>query len=107
MMSIDGELLISKDKLAKIELDELGDWNQKGLIVVLDGLYGYNPDVPFEQSLERRPITKTSAEWNKKDGVLVLNPDGWKRDNFQYSWYEELITQQEYLRRLSLSTIKR
>lgn len=49
--------------------------------------------------------TKTSAEWQKlKPKVLVLDPDGWDRKNYQFSWYEELITEEEYQRRLMMST---
>ena len=49
--------------------------------------------------------TKTSVEWQKlKPNVLVLDPDGWDRKNYQFSWYEELITEEEYQRRLMMST---
>ena len=38
----------------------------------------------------------TSQEWysiiypNKE--VVIMDPDGWDRQNFKYSWFEELIT---------------
>lgn len=35
---------------------------------------------------------------------MVLDPDGWDRKNFDYSWNEELITLGEYKERLSKST---
>lgn len=50
----------------------------------------------------------TSQEWytilypNKE--VRIMDPDGWDRSNFQYSWYEELITEVEFRRRTMLST---
>ena len=48
---------------------------------------------------------KTSEEWQKlKPSPLVYDPDGWDRLNFQYSWYEELITEQEYETRVIGST---
>lgn len=50
-------------------------------------------------------IKRTSEEWQKlKPEVKVLNPDGWDRKNFQYSWYEELITEEEYQNRIGPST---
>lgn len=48
---------------------------------------------------------KTSEEWQKQySQVTVLDPDGWDRKNFQYSWFEEKITYGEYNLRLSRST---
>jgi hypothetical protein len=48
---------------------------------------------------------KTSEEWQKEnDSVIVLDPDGWDRTNYQYSWYEEKITHREYNNRLFQST---
>tara|TARA_Y100001956_G_scaffold51641_1_gene50371 strand:- start:471 stop:650 length:180 start_codon:yes stop_codon:yes gene_type:complete len=50
-------------------------------------------------------LKKTSKEWQSdKPEKLVFDPDGWDRENFKYSWYEELITEEEYERRVSLST---
>lgn len=51
---------------------------------------------------------KTSAEWindpSYKD-VRVLDPDGWDRTNYNYSWNEELITESEFISRLFQSTL--
>ena len=49
---------------------------------------------------------KTSEEWEKLDesGVVVLDPDGWDRSNYQFSYYEEKITHEEYERRKMFST---
>ena len=33
-----------------------------------------------------------------------MDPDGWDRQNFKYSWFEELITQQEFNIRVMSST---
>jgi len=51
-------------------------------------------------------IKKTSEEWSKdyKDRVEVMDPDGWDRKNFEYSWYSEMITQNEFEYRLTVST---
>ena len=52
-------------------------------------------------------VKKPSSEWIKEVGYEVLDPDGWDRSNFQYSWYEEDITYQEFQKRLLISTVKR
>jgi hypothetical protein len=49
---------------------------------------------------------KTSEEWQKQfPNTKVLDPDGWDRKNYQYSWFEEKITLAEYTTRLSRSTV--
>lgn len=49
-------------------------------------------------------MKKTSAEWNKEDNWIILDPDGWDRKNYDYSFYEEKITKEEYTNRLYRST---
>jgi len=50
-------------------------------------------------------VLKTSEEWQaKKSDILILDPDGWDRSNFQYSWYEEKITEKEFDKRSMVST---
>lgn len=50
-------------------------------------------------------LKKTSQEWqNILSDVKVIDPDGWDRTNYEYSWKEELITEDEYLRRCGRST---
>lgn len=52
-----------------------------------------------------REEIKTSEEWQKLCSALVIDPDGWDRKgDFHYSWYEELITEKEFKRRLMVST---
>lgn len=54
-----------------------------------------------------KEAVKTSEEWQKQfNEIVVLNPDGWDRKNYDYSWYEEKITFTEYNRRRSQSTCK-
>ena len=51
------------------------------------------------------PIKKTSEEWQSIFPYpKVLDPDGWDRKNYDYSWKEEKITLEEYENRLSNST---
>ena len=51
---------------------------------------------------------KTSEEWSKDtrfSDTTVLDPDGWDRQDYQYSWFEEKISAAEYEKRLVDSTI--
>lgn len=47
---------------------------------------------------------KTSEEWAKSIDVLVVDPDGWDRSNWQFSWFEQRITLNEFHRRVNNST---
>lgn len=49
---------------------------------------------------------KTSEEWQENCLVKVIDPDGWDRMNYQYSWYEEKITKREFEKRLMVSTLE-
>ena len=50
---------------------------------------------------------RTSEEWQKlQPDTVILDPDGWDRQNFEYSWYEEKISLAEYGKRSNSSTIK-
>jgi hypothetical protein len=51
---------------------------------------------------------KTSEQWQKElDSVIVLDPDGWNRDErFDYEWNKELITKEEYKFKVIRSTCK-
>lgn len=48
---------------------------------------------------------RTSEEWQQLTDYRVLDPDGWDRRNFDYSWYEEVITAEEFEQRLMSSTV--
>jgi hypothetical protein len=52
---------------------------------------------------------KTSEEWYNEIPenfrLVIYDPDGWDRTNYQYSFHEELITKEEFLYRLSKSTV--
>lgn len=45
-----------------------------------------------------------SATWTQVTGVIVYDPDGWDRQNFQASWGEK-ITIAEFRRRAGKSTV--
>ena len=48
---------------------------------------------------------KASAQWQDENPwPRVVDPDGWDRKNYQFSWYEELITKKEYDERVLRST---
>ena len=49
---------------------------------------------------------KTSSEWYKEYAVIILDPDGWDREDFDYSFSEECITKSEFETRLFSSTVK-
>ena len=52
-------------------------------------------------------IKMTSSEWMDllDQGITILDADGWQRDNFNYSFNEELISKREYMNRLTQSTV--
>lgn len=48
---------------------------------------------------------KPSQEWQKLiKEVVVLDPDGWDRCNYEYSWEQEEITLKEFFKRVADST---
>lgn len=50
--------------------------------------------------------TKTSEKWQiEKPDIIILDPDGWDRTNFIYSWFDEEITEEEYIKRRMESTV--
>ena len=65
-----------------------------------------NKGVSLEEFYKEVSEVKTSDQWNKEDdsGVIIMDPDGWDRSNYEYSYYEELITEEEYYRRKMFST---
>lgn len=51
---------------------------------------------------------KTSKEWAEdcRDFVTILDPDGWDRQNYDFSFNQELITKEEFKERITYSTVK-
>jgi len=50
-------------------------------------------------------MKKVSSEWMKEKNCEIIDPDGWDRKNYDYSFNQEKITREEFYRRLALSTI--
>ena len=50
-------------------------------------------------------ILKTSQKWQEESDIIVLDPDGWDRKNYMYSWFEEEISLIEFEKRVMTSTI--
>jgi len=50
-------------------------------------------------------VKKSSEEWHKEicPDVVIMDPDGYDRNNFENSWNEK-ITREEFERRLAMST---
>lgn len=53
-----------------------------------------------------REVKKTSEEWYQeiKTFIQVMDPDGWDRSNFDFSWHQEKITKPEFSSRVARST---
>ena len=51
-------------------------------------------------------IKKTSSEWVKEINWIILDPNGWDKENYNYSFNIEKITEKEFNRRLMNSTIQ-
>ena len=57
------------------------------------------------ENLVRLGHFKTSEEWSKDCEFTILDPDGWDRKNFDYSWSKELISKSEFDKRVMVSTV--
>jgi hypothetical protein len=49
-------------------------------------------------------VMKTSREWIKDYPLTIIDPDGWDRTNFVFSFNEERVTLAEFKYRVSMST---
>ena len=73
----------------------------------------YNGACSLEECLEEalikfeeESILRTSSDWLALNPVLkIMDPDGWDRSNFIYSFYEEKISLKEFKNRLSKSSV--
>ena len=53
-------------------------------------------------------MKQTSQQWAnspKYKMYIITHPDGWDRTHYRYSFYEELIDEDEFNKRLSMSTV--
>jgi hypothetical protein len=63
------------------------------------------------ESVQNRNVEdlRTSKEWDellcKPMKFKILDPDGWDRSNWSFSWEEELITKAEFKMRVMNSTV--
>lgn len=49
-------------------------------------------------------MKKKPSDWASEKGIIVLDPDGWRRDDTSF---EEPCTEGEFMRRMMVSTIMR
>ena len=59
-----------------------------------------------EKDIEMKIVKKVSSEWIKEKNCEIVDPNGWDRKNYDYSFNKEKITHEEFERRLMLSTIQ-
>jgi len=52
----------------------------------------------------KQPSNIWYEEFMKTHKTRILDPDGWDRRNYQYSFYEEDVTYAEFMNRLFQST---
>lgn len=53
-------------------------------------------------------MKQTSEQWAKSpkyEAYIIMDPDGWDRQNYHHSFHEELISEDEFNKRLSMSTV--
>jgi hypothetical protein len=90
-------LRVDKDKHARVAAlayaKSVAKDNIKLCLDLLETVIGYDP-------LQ----TKTSEEWQKIFPYKILDPDGWDRTNYDFSWKQELITWEEFKKRAFQST---
>ena len=60
----------------------------------------------IKNSIYAEDLLRTSAEWIRNYDVVLLDPDGWDRSNYDFSFNQEEITRLEFEKRLTSSTIQ-
>ena len=55
--------------------------------------------------MSKRGTIRTSEEWNQIFNIRIMDPDGWDRKNYDYSFKEEKISYEEFRMRVNRSTI--
>jgi len=55
--------------------------------------------------MSKRGTLRTSEEWNQIFNIPIMDPDGWDRKNYDYSFKEEKISYEEFRMRVNRSTI--
>lgn len=62
-----------------------------------------------EQKTAEKKKKMTSSRWLATDefkGYIISDPDGWDRENWEYSFYKEKITKADFEQRLAASTVR-
>lgn len=55
--------------------------------------------------MTKKPVKRIPDEWSRILGILVLDPDGWNRRDFEKDWFIPL-TQKEFEKKAFISTIQ-
>ncbi len=74
--------------------------------IELEAIYKY-VDTLVQQQVDKAVIKLTSSDWVRlveSPVFQILDPDGWDRSNYKFSWFEERITANEFRNRSMLST---
>jgi hypothetical protein len=67
--------------------------------------------IKMKDSNMKKTTLKTSAKWlenfeSRSDhSITLMDPDGWDRKNYEFSFNEEEITREEFTSRLNRSTL--
>jgi 5'-deoxynucleotidase YfbR-like HD superfamily hydrolase len=83
------------------------DYAKNRFLLMFDELTKKNNNIKINthQKMTKENL-KTSEEWQKlTPSIVVIDPDGWDRTNFQYSWFEEKVSLETYNARLFRSTV--
>ena len=95
-----------KIEILKIYQDELDGQIVASCKCLTYHTHGYKAGYEGVWLLKYLKEIKTSEEWYKGCEVTILDPDGWDRRNFQFSWHEEMITKEEFDKRVLSSTVR-
>jgi len=68
-----------------------------------------SPALSEQTQLQDEVSLKTSEQWFEiykveNGDCHITDPDGWDRTNFDYSWFEEEISFQDFEQRMARST---
>jgi hypothetical protein len=85
-------------------------YKQGDAYAILEGIeepYPIKNLLPFNRGYSNCDDLLTSEEWHKQQFAMykIVDPDGWDRSNYSYSWYIERISRKEFECRLSGSTV--
>lgn len=86
---------------AEYSIDEIRAFVKKGFRSVA-ARYAASAWLHYDELASK--VLKTSDEWLKLYPVTIMDPDGWDRKNYEFSFYEERITKAEFDNRVGHST---